>query len=217
VPSNPSIIPIYLETFVHHYSKQASDAKKRGKHLGVVLRTSSCSCIGSYIEFFSSVVEPTMSETVTKGIFNTNGGRGVECTSSSNSSKELEDHTHQQEEQCNATKGSTTEKKKSCKQHIPRKNDVYTKVEYWNERFQTEEEYDWYCSYSDVAHQIMPFLHQHSRILILGCGNSKFSEDLYHGGYPNIVNIDYSSIVIQQMQLRHQDKPTVKWKEGYIH
>jgi hypothetical protein len=152
-----------------------------------------------------------MSETVTEGIFNTNGGRAAKCTSSSSSSsKELEHHTHQQE-------GSTTEKKKNCKQHIPRKNDVYTKVEYWNERFQIEEEYDWYCSYSDVAHQITPFLHHQSKILILGCGNSKFSEDLYHGGYPNIVNIDYSTVVIQQMKRRHLDKPTMKWKERYVH
>lgn len=149
-----------------------------------------------------------MSETATKG--------GAECNSSS--SKELEHNSYRQDGQGYATNASTTEKKKkSCKQYIPRNNDAYTKVDYWNERFQVEEAYDWYCSYSDVAHQITPFLHHHSRILILGCGNSKFSEDLYHGGYPNIVNIDYSSIVVQQMELRHQDKPSMEWKESYVH
>jgi 2-polyprenyl-3-methyl-5-hydroxy-6-metoxy-1,4-benzoquinol methylase len=36
-------------------------------------------------------------------------------------------------------------------------------------------------------------------ILISGCGNSKFSEDLYSEGYVNITNIDFSEEVIIRM------------------
>ena len=37
------------------------------------------------------------------------------------------------------------------------------------------------------------------RILVLGCGNAEFSEDIYDDGYKNIVNVDISSVVIRQM------------------
>jgi 2-polyprenyl-3-methyl-5-hydroxy-6-metoxy-1,4-benzoquinol methylase len=139
----------------------------------------------------------------------------VRSSSSGASTDEL-NQPQQQQEQYNSTNSCTIEKNNgSCKQSVPRRNDTYTKVEYWDERFQMEEEYDWYCSYADVSHQIAPFLKQNSsRILMLGCGNSKFSEELYHSGYPNIVNIDYSRTVIHQMRLRHQDKPSMEWKES---
>ena len=35
---------------------------------------------------------------------------------------------------------------------------------------------------------------------MLGCGNSMLSEDMYNDGYRNIVNIDFSSIVINNMK-----------------
>jgi len=49
---------------------------------------------------------------------------------------------------------------------------------------------------------------------MLGCGNSRLSEDMWEGGYRNIVNIDYSGILIQQMQTRHsQRRPEMQWRE----
>ena len=43
-------------------------------------------------------------------------------------------------------------------------------------------------------------------ILIVGCGNSPLSEELYDEGYCNQVNIDYSSVVIDQMRKRNKEK-----------
>ncbi len=40
------------------------------------------------------------------------------------------------------------------------------------------------------------------KILVLGCGNSKMSEDMYNDGYKFITNMDYSSIVIDSMRDR---------------
>ena len=34
------------------------------------------------------------------------------------------------------------------------------------------------------------------KILVVGCGNAKFSEDLYDDGYTNVVNNDISDVVI---------------------
>lgn len=38
------------------------------------------------------------------------------------------------------------------------------------------------------------------RVLVVGCGNSALSEDLYKDGFINSVSIDYSEVVIGQMQ-----------------
>ena len=37
-------------------------------------------------------------------------------------------------------------------------------------------------------------------ILMLGCGNSKLSDQMYEAGYHDILNIDISPSVIEQMQ-----------------
>lgn len=53
-----------------------------------------------------------------------------------------------------------------------------------------------------------------TRMLMLGCGNSLLSEVLYDAGYTNIVNIDYSAVVIQQMKERHAvTRPQMTWLE----
>ena len=46
----------------------------------------------------------------------------------------------------------------------------------------------------------------------VGCGNSSFSPDLYQAGFQNIVNIDFSSVVIERMQTQHADKSKMEWK-----
>lgn len=42
------------------------------------------------------------------------------------------------------------------------------------------------------------------RVLILGCGNSSFGQDMINDGWTgDIVNVDYSSVVIDQMIKKH--------------
>ncbi|KAL1701949.1 S-adenosyl-L-methionine-dependent methyltransferase [Schizophyllum commune] len=49
---------------------------------------------------------------------------------------------------------------------------------------------------------------------MLGCGNSKLSEDMWDDGYHNIVNIDYSPVVIEQMRRRNSEqRPQMEWHE----
>ena len=42
----------------------------------------------------------------------------------------------------------------------------------------------------------------------MGAGNSLLSEDMYQEGYRNIANIDFSEIVVDDMQTKYK-------KEGY--
>ncbi|KIY68899.1 S-adenosyl-L-methionine-dependent methyltransferase [Cylindrobasidium torrendii FP15055 ss-10] len=99
---------------------------------------------------------------------------------------------------------------------LPEKNERYGEREYWNERYSGEENktFDWFKTYADVApilRELIP--NKNARILMLGCGNSTLSEDMYDDGYTNIVNVDYSSVVIAQMKARHEGvRPGMEWK-----
>lgn len=73
-------------------------------------------------------------------------------------------------------------------------NAVYKTKEYWDERFQHEDEYDWLVTFADVAPNLKQLLPDDfgCRILVVGCGNSSFSFDLSTMGYVNITSIDFS-------------------------
>ncbi|KAJ1393771.1 S-adenosyl-L-methionine-dependent methyltransferase [Ochromonadaceae sp. CCMP2298] len=91
-------------------------------------------------------------------------------------------------------------------------NSRFGKVDYWNKRFADEEVYDWLVEFEHVAKDILPLLQISDRILIVGCGNSTFSRRLYDAGYTNIVNIDYSGVVIERMRELNKDVPGMEWQ-----
>ena len=49
------------------------------------------------------------------------------------------------------------------------------------------------------------------KILNVGCGNSRLSEEMDNDGYHNIVNIDSSKVVIENMVEAYKDRPTLVW------
>ena len=88
--------------------------------------------------------------------------------------------------------------------------------DYWNKRYQEEGEqgsFDWLLSYESLKPNLQPFLTSKDiSILIVGCGNAPFSEDLYDAGYVNITNNDISQVVIDIMSERNKEKrPKMKW------
>ncbi len=51
-------------------------------------------------------------------------------------------------------------------------------------------------------------------ILVVGCGNSTLSADLYDVGHHKIFNIDISEVVIRQMNDKHSaDRPEMKFEK----
>ncbi|KAI0769193.1 S-adenosyl-L-methionine-dependent methyltransferase [Irpex lacteus] len=101
---------------------------------------------------------------------------------------------------------------------LPAKNEQYGTKEYWDQRYSQESDdssFDWFKSYGDVAdifREIIP--DKNARLLMLGCGNSKLSEEMYDDGYHNIVNVDYSGILIEKMQKKHEQvRPEMQWHE----
>ena len=65
--------------------------------------------------------------------------------------------------------------------------------------------------YKDIERNIKPYLKHDDTILIVGCGNSNFSSELYDEGYHNIVNIDFSDIVIDRMKSANDSRPKMQW------
>lgn len=118
---------------------------------------------------------------------------------------------------------------------IPKRNCDYQSRNYWENRFSAEEEYEWLLSYERLRHQIVPLLSVSTnslgstaafaacealsarvsmpRVLVVGCGNSPFSADLYDDGYRNILNIDYSVNVVARMKHMHSEaRPEMEWR-----
>lgn len=101
------------------------------------------------------------------------------------------------------------------KSYEPNNTSEYKLKSYWNSRFEQEEEFDWlgkvfsyhihhklsHSKYSDIKDSILKYMTDKSiRIMILGCGNSTLSDDLYQDGYHNVISMDYSDVVIEKMK-----------------
>ena len=93
-------------------------------------------------------------------------------------------------------------------------NARFNKVYYWNERFAEEEKYDWLMEYQHLSNELEPLLKKTDKILVVGCGNSTFSRQLFDAGFTNVTNIDYSGVVIDKMRELHSAEcPTMEWVE----
>ncbi|KNC87763.1 hypothetical protein SARC_00135 [Sphaeroforma arctica JP610] len=88
-------------------------------------------------------------------------------------------------------------------------------LDYWEDFFteKKDQEYDWYCTYSAMAKILRRHVKKGSNVLVMGCGNSPFSADLYDN-VPDIhiTNIDFSPICIRSMLMKHlRARPGMKW------
>lgn len=74
-------------------------------------------------------------------------------------------------------------------------------------------EFDWYQNWANLRDIISQYIKYDSKILNVGAGNSPFSEAMYAEGYRNITNIDFSEIVVEDMQLKYKNngyEPSLK-------
>ena len=92
----------------------------------------------------------------------------------------------------------------------------YGEKKYWDDRYSKaggSASFDWLESYDTLKDILAEILEsKDARILILGCGNAVFSEELYDAGYQNIINVDISPVVIEQMKERNREsRPIMEW------
>ena len=108
----------------------------------------------------------------------------------------------------------------------PRLSRSYGSKAYWDQRYEGnaagEEGDEWLVGYGELEHVIRPHLEglesrakpdrrdvkggrrkasisAGPRMLMLGCGDSSFSADVYNAGFENLVNIDFSAVCIDKM------------------
>ncbi|KAM0747785.1 S-adenosyl-L-methionine-dependent methyltransferase [Meredithblackwellia eburnea MCA 4105] len=106
---------------------------------------------------------------------------------------------------------------------LPQGNSAYAAKEYWNDRYTKEADgamFDWFKTYVEIKpyfdRYIPSITGKRSRILMLGCGNSTLSKDLYDDGYHHITNIDYSEVCISRMSDMHRDDLGMDWLVGDV-
>ncbi|KAJ7955309.1 methyltransferase-like protein 13 [Quillaja saponaria] len=89
---------------------------------------------------------------------------------------------------------------------------AYGEPWYWDNRYANESGlFDWYQKYQTLAPLINLYVPRNYRILVVGCGNSAFSEGMVDDGYEDVVNIDISSVLIEAMQKKYQNRPELKY------
>ncbi|KAL2922283.1 EEF1A lysine methyltransferase 4 [Bienertia sinuspersici] len=88
----------------------------------------------------------------------------------------------------------------------------YGDPSYWDNRYNQEESpFDWYQKYSALAPLLHLLISPSQRTLVIGCGNSPFSEGMADDGFEDIVNIDISPVVIEAMQKKYANHPRLKY------
>lgn len=88
----------------------------------------------------------------------------------------------------------------------------YGKADYWDERYKANDTtFDWFVSFEPLKDVIQPLVKPEHKVLVVGCGNSRLSPQLYDMGIPNITNIDISEVVIGQMRSRYREMDRMEW------
>eukprot|EP00746_Dinoflagellata_sp_MGD_P146493 gnl/MRDRNA2_/MRDRNA2_78968_c0_seq1.p1 gnl/MRDRNA2_/MRDRNA2_78968_c0~~gnl/MRDRNA2_/MRDRNA2_78968_c0_seq1.p1 ORF type:complete len:543 (+),score=120.55 gnl/MRDRNA2_/MRDRNA2_78968_c0_seq1:141-1769(+) len=90
--------------------------------------------------------------------------------------------------------------------------------DYWDTHYlEDPKAFDWMASYEDLRELLSNAMDNSKtlRILYAGCGNSLLAEDMYDDGYTSMVNMDSSSVVINQMINRNAEiRGDMKWLVG---
>ena len=99
---------------------------------------------------------------------------------------------------------------------LPANHSEFQTRQYWDSFFSQRggsDPFEWYLSSSN---DIFPFLissglSYDSKILVVGCGNSELSAELYDHGYKQIKNLDFSTVVIEEMRNRNKHRHNMTW------
>lgn len=99
---------------------------------------------------------------------------------------------------------------------LPKEHEEFSKEKYWNEFFSKTQAkpFEWYGEYDNLCEILDKYIRTKEKILVVGCGNSRLSTDLYDVGFVNITSIDISATVIKQMKAKYQkDRPSMSFEK----
>ncbi|XP_078074203.1 eEF1A lysine and N-terminal methyltransferase isoform X2 [Mustelus asterias] len=94
---------------------------------------------------------------------------------------------------------------------LPKSSKEFSSAEYWETFFKKRQSaFEWYGTYMDHCAVLHKYIKPKDKVLVVGCGNSELSEQMYDVGYQGITNIDISQVVIDKMKERNAThRPTM--------
>lgn len=96
---------------------------------------------------------------------------------------------------------------------LPKERTDFADKSYWNDFNSKTSEFEWYGSYKQLQATLEPYLRPGASVLVVGCGNSAFSAELYDAGITsNVANMDYDESVIKTMAERNKSRPQMTWQ-----
>jgi SAM-dependent methyltransferase len=90
---------------------------------------------------------------------------------------------------------------------------TYADLQYWNDRYsKNHDHFEWYVSWERLKPLLMPIFEECRTCLHIGCGTSSLGADLLSTGIEHVVNIDFSSNVIESMKEKYSSEPRLEWQ-----
>ncbi|RZF35487.1 hypothetical protein LSTR_LSTR013131 [Laodelphax striatellus] len=98
---------------------------------------------------------------------------------------------------------------------LPKSDSDFTKKDYWDSFFvkRGNEAFEWYGEYRELRGIFEKYIKISDSILVIGCGNSNLSVDLYDAGYKSMMNIDIGNVAIKQMQRKCKKRNGLVFKQ----
>ncbi|XP_054285065.1 eEF1A lysine and N-terminal methyltransferase homolog [Macrosteles quadrilineatus] len=98
---------------------------------------------------------------------------------------------------------------------LPKATSDFSQIGYWDSFFRKrgKRAFEWYGEYPELCGILHKYIRPKDKTLVIGCGNSTLSSDLYDVGYRQITNIDVSSVVIKQMKAKSKIKPGLEYQQ----
>ncbi|XP_035997324.1 eEF1A lysine and N-terminal methyltransferase isoform X1 [Fundulus heteroclitus] len=91
---------------------------------------------------------------------------------------------------------------------LPRTAEEFSSTEYWDRFFKKrgDRAFEWYGDYNKLCGVLHKYIKVQDKVLVVGCGNSELSEQLYDVGYRHLTNIDISETVVAHMNQRNEER-----------
>uniref|UniRef100_A0A1B0CKW4 Putative spermine/spermidine synthase n=1 Tax=Lutzomyia longipalpis TaxID=7200 RepID=A0A1B0CKW4_LUTLO len=98
---------------------------------------------------------------------------------------------------------------------LPKSHKEFGETEYWNRFFKQrgKNNFEWYGEYVELAELLHKYIRPADEILVVGCGNSSLSANLWDVGIKKISNIDISAVVIKQMISINAGRPGMEFQQ----
>lgn len=85
----------------------------------------------------------------------------------------------------------------------------FGKMEYWDEGYKTgEAPPEWFIPYKTFSKFVRKHIPKDKPVLVIGCGTSSLSYEMYEEGYTQMSSMDYSPEAIEEMKIKY---PQLKW------